>query len=292
MRKNNIGATIRHIRISRGKTQKKVVDSLPYNCNLSAIELGHMEISAIVLFDILEYLNVSPEEFLLIANDFNHNIFDSVIEDMFKSSGILSQQNIEAKMQKLASSLKTSRSPVEKHIITYHRICCFYFLNFEYNAKKAREHFSYLWEYLYAIGNNLLLSDLDLIPLLIPFLPPQQAQLLIEEMLFVLKKLNLLHHKSLLLRAYLNFAKLLIIQTQTDTLPHICSMIEALLLPHAPIAFFAEFHIIKGVMLIIVQSNSDFGGESIQKGLSLAKEHSMDSLVKNWSTFCQAKNFI
>lgn len=107
-----IGTTLRSIRLAKGFTQKDVYGNLISRSFASRLESGHHDIAAEKLFEILDRLGVSADEFRFIQNH-----YQATASELARSQVMLAydQQNFPL-IGRLADRYARSENPAERRI--------------------------------------------------------------------------------------------------------------------------------------------------------------------------------
>lgn len=79
-----LGNTLKKIRISKGITQKEVAQHTSISqSNYSKYEMGKIDISTTILISILDYFDISLQEFIFLCNEYGLSEKEKILHQFF-----------------------------------------------------------------------------------------------------------------------------------------------------------------------------------------------------------------
>lgn len=288
----NIGTTIKMIREAKNIKQYALQGALKTSCNLSKLEANKTQISLQTFLELLDLLNVSTEEFFILHSMYNQ-------KEIPPHETIYNYLSYHAPRVKL-EYLQTAQSVLSiygthsldtfatlKQKLLYHKLSCFYYLNFQHNRIKAKYHSDILFDYYKNNTHLSLLSELELLPMILPFISLQEGQILLDDFRFFQRlqaDKNYLIQKRYLY-AQLTFAKRCLEERQHLLFEKTLEVIVFFIKNLSQIDIYCEFLILKGILLYDFEHHLDTGRASILKGLKLAREFHLSNIYYPWKSY-------
>ena len=99
------GATLRSIRKNRNMTQKELIEGIVQQGTYSRIEQDQLQISAALLVELVERLNISLNEFLYIHRGYQATEREKILKD-YREMELTLPKELKAKMEIIKSYLK------------------------------------------------------------------------------------------------------------------------------------------------------------------------------------------
>jgi len=291
---NNIGTTIKTIREAKNIKQYILQNALTNPCNLSKIEANKSQVSLIIFYEILSLLDISTDEFFMLHEMHETTArqqYDAVNDHFTYNASRIARHDIVKALVDLSIYEHESLQNVKamKPKLLYHKLSCFYYLNFEHDRKKAQEHSSILLDYYKNSINHPLLSDFNLLPMILPFVSIQEAQVLLADFeLFPhvqIEQHYFVYH--VYMHVQLTFAKRCLQERQYRLLRKTLATLD-LFIPHFPIIdVYSELFILKGIYFCECKSEPSLGKPLIHQGLKLANDFHLSNIYAGWQHYTQ-----
>jgi transcriptional regulator with XRE-family HTH domain len=289
---NNIGTTIKMIREAKNIKQYALQAALNNTCNLSKFEANKTQIPLVTFHELLYLLNISNEEFFILhsmhaARDKPY--YDTIADYLTYHAGRVDKKYIVEARSSLSLYAKESLHNIKtiKLKLLYHQLSCFYYLTFAYQPQKAQAHAAILLDYYTNVINLPSLSDLKLLPLIIPFVSIERGVQLLGDF----DTLHSLQHDShyhiihTYLLAQLAFAKRCLLARNRDHFRKTLTDIDFFMMNFPTIDIYAETLILKGILFYDFDASPLEGIPLIQQGLQLAAEFQLVNIYNTWKRY-------
>jgi len=291
---NNIGTTIKMIREAKNIKQYVLQAALKNTCNLSKLEANKTQVSLITFHEILQLLDISIDEFFMFHSTTRHiqkPYYETITDYLTYHAPRVDAQYVRETCMSLSLYADESLQNVQtiKLKLLYHRLSCFYYLNFERNKHKAHAHSAILLDYYKNVINLPLLSDLNLLPMILPFVSLKEGQSLLTDFDFVHRLQQDKHYRvqNIYLHAQLTFAKRCFQERHyllfRDTLANIDFFINNF----PTVDVYAELLILKGIYFYDFESDTTRGEVFMSRGLKLADEFQLSNIYRSWNRYCK-----
>jgi|GEM_PF-4246437 len=295
----NLGTTIKKIREAKNIKQIALQEALQSSGNISKIEANKQQLQLATFYEIIDLLNISIEEFFIIHSAQQQAPLTSnkkFADYLNQQAPRITQNYLKQIKTQLSVYQKTSFSNITtlKDKLLFHKVSCFYYLNFKKDKQKAAYHSRILLDYYKRTVNIPLLSELELLPMILPFTSTIEGSRLLNDFRFFQ---NLLANEqsnihNIHIRSHLSFAKKCL--TEGDVY-HLMEALETLTLSiiHQPNSeFYCDFLLLKGVLLFQFEKQTDEGIALIQQGLKEARELHLFNLYENWITYLKKNEIL
>ena len=280
--KLKMGTVLKKIRVSKGITQKQITQYTGISqSNYSKYEMGKIEISNFYLISILEYLDISLQEFIYLCNDYNLSEKEAILKNFFnipfhKVEDLMKIKNICTQfLTHTYSNLIEDVSILCDALIVIYR-------NNDY--KMAREIARPIWDRL-SNNNELYVYDLYFINAILYIFPNDEILHIKDFTLRAYDKYqNFPNMVSIFINIHLNIALVLIENCLYKDALHILEQIE-LLCKNKKLYFqLAILLIRKGICLSNLENHNNYGDILIEEGkrylMVFSENESYDILMK------------
>ena len=290
-----LGPAIRDLRKANGVKQKSLQQAITHSCNLSKIETGKAALPVPVFFEVLTFFNMTCQEFV---DTYLYHIVPFKIPAAVNMNQLymrISGHEVRKQIDSLIDFKYTSFDDFQQRPqkLMFHRLSCFHHLNFEKHWDKAKKHALELFHYYHYIINTPSLNDLDLLPLMLPFVTLTEAEMLLQD-LYHFKKRNPSmtdvtkeRYDQIVIRSYLALAKSALKQQDplylSDALEAIFQQLHDTSYPH----YYSEALILKGILFYKYENQYTEGTGFIQSGLKIAFTHNFANITSKWTRYCQ-----
>jgi len=289
---HNIGTTIKMIREAKNIKQYALQAALNNTCNLSKFEANKTQISLITFHEILYLLDISNEEFFILHSMHEANnkpYYDTIADYLTYHAARVDKKYITEARHVLAPYAEEPLDNIKtiKSKLLYHNLSCFYYLTFEHEREQAQPHSTILLDYYTNIINLPLLSDLNLLPMIFPFVSIKQGQAFLSDF-DALHRLQhdshyLIHHTYL--HAQLAFAKRCLETRHHHQFRKALTEIDFFIINFPSIDVYAETLILRGIFLYDFESCPGKGIPLIHQGLQLARKFQLINIYNNWKQY-------
>jgi len=290
----NIGTTLKTIREAKNMKQYMLQAALTSACNLSKIETNKSQVSLITFHEILNLLDISIDEFFMLhaAHDPNcRPSYETITDYLAHHASRVDKRYIHKALSGLSlyehESLKNIKTIRLK--LLYHQLSCFYYLNFEHDNQKAASHSAVLLDYYKNFINTPLSSDLNLLPMILPFVSIQEAQSLLADFDFIHELKQDKHYRihRIYIHTQLTFAKKCIQERNKLLLQKTLSILDTFVLQSPTMDVYSELLIIKGIYVYAFEFDHTHGKALINQGLKLANDFQLFNLYRGWKQYTQ-----
>lgn len=288
---SNIGPTLRFIQEAKQVTQLELQNCLSTPCNISKVERNLVTVSFLLFMEIITLLDVSIAEFFYL-HDREHN-FD--LEQIKKYIGFYYQRipadKVTEYRKKLVAFGRTSFNDLKtrNEKFLFHKISCFYYLNFESNYEKGRKHAYQLLDYYKNVIHSPLLSEFEMFPVVIPYVSLLEGARLLSDLQHYAQKhqTGFKFIEDLYIRSHLNFAKRALAERDALRFSEALDQLSFLLYESPSQAFHCEYLILRGIFFYQYERQLEAGAELITEGLAIAKQKQYTNIYTNWLKYWQ-----